>query len=97
MFSKKFDGRSQDLGSSMDEKVPREATEAEKAERKIEMEKIKEEEMKLQVSADEMRKKQAKKDEDPRITRFKNVEVKISLKFNGFKIFKNLTDGEGNV
>ena len=32
-------------------------------------------EVKLQMSAEEMKKKQAKKDEDPRITRFKNTEV----------------------
>lgn len=29
----------------------------------------------LQISAEEMKKKQAKKDEDPRITKFKNAEV----------------------
>lgn len=32
-------------------------------------------EVKLTMSAEEMKKKQAKKDEDPRITRFKNTEV----------------------
>lgn len=31
--------------------------------------------IKLQISAEEMRKKQQKKDEDPRITKFKNTEV----------------------
>jgi hypothetical protein len=31
----------------------------------------------LKVSSEEMKKKQAKKDEDPRISKFKNAEVKV--------------------
>ena len=50
----------------------------EKSEKKLEIV-DKEEQMRLQISADEMRKKQQKKDEDPRITKFKNTEVKIQI------------------
>lgn len=32
-------------------------------------------EITVQISVEEMKKKQAKKDEDPRITKFKNAEV----------------------
>lgn len=76
---KKSDGKSQDLGSSMDEKssTTQSILKGEKSEKKIGIiEKPSEQfDMKLQLSADEMRKKQQKKDEDPRITKFKNTEV----------------------
>lgn len=45
------------------------------SEKKLEVTAEKPPDIKLQLSAEEMKKKQAKKDEDPRITRFKNTEV----------------------
>lgn len=53
----------------------------EKSDKKIAIiERQQELDMKLQLSADEMRKKQQKKDEDPRITKFKNTEVNVCIK-----------------
>jgi hypothetical protein len=58
-----------------------EGSREEKSEKKIGIiEKQEQFDLKLQLSADEMRKKQQKKDEDPRITKFKNTEVKNNLK-----------------
>jgi hypothetical protein len=60
-----------------------EGSKEEKSEKKIGItEKQEQFDLKLQLSADEMRKKQQKKDEDPRITKFKNTEVKNNLKIN---------------
>lgn len=40
----------------------------------VKEEPVKPKEQPIQISAEEMKKKQAKKDEDPKITRFKNAE-----------------------
>lgn len=70
--NKKSDQKSQEavsLAVSFEEKhETAEGVKAESARPK------KEPEMPIQISAEEMKKKQAKKDEDPKITKFKNAE-----------------------
>lgn len=72
--SRKTEGKSQDLGSFDDKAAA--ASSNGSVEKHVEKKvMIEQPDVQLQVSAEEMKKKQAKKDEDPRITKFKNTEV----------------------
>lgn len=51
----------------------------------------KEPELPIQISAEEMKKKQAKKDEDPRITKFKNAESVREI----YQLAEELIAGDG--
>lgn len=66
-----MDLRSQDI-ASFDEKL-------EEVEKPMNRDKL--EVPCLQMSAEELRKKSSRRDEDPKITKFKNTEVKFFFKF----------------
>lgn len=63
--------KSQDVDVSFEDKHDENAAGVKKEEHPM----PKAPEITVQISAEEMKKKQAKKDEDPKITKFKNAEV----------------------